>query len=97
MSSLCRRTVEGEWEVVAVLLRRGLRESVGAFDAEIFHPAAQGARIEIQDPRRAAFAFNHPVGLPEHRLNVLALDLKMQAQLVTPRIVGLPVRKHREH
>src|SRR6185503_2012520 len=74
MPSLCGRTVEGEWEVVAVSLRRGLRESVGAFDAEILHPAAQGARIEIQDPRRAAFAFDHPVGLHQHRLNVAAFD-----------------------
>src|SRR5439155_688288 len=43
-------------------------------DAQFLHAAAQSARVEVQNPRRAAFAFNHPVGLRQHRLDVAALD-----------------------
>lgn len=45
------------------------------FDAESFHPAAEGAGVQIQYLRRAAVAFDHPVGLIQHRFNVSAFDV----------------------
>ena len=33
-------------------------------DAELLHAAAQGARVEVEDQRCAALAFDHPIGLP---------------------------------
>jgi len=37
--------------------------------------AAEGARIQVEDFRRPALAFNHPIGLLQHRFNVSTLHI----------------------
>jgi hypothetical protein len=36
------------------------------------HPAAQRAGVAVQDFRCATFAFNHPIRLRQHRLDMAA-------------------------
>src|ERR1044072_5054266 len=56
--------------------------SGGPFDAQLLHPAAERAGVHVQNFRRAAFAFDHPIGLIQHRLDMPAL------QVVERTIVG---------
>lgn len=43
-----------------------------------FHSAPQRVRMEIQDLRRPAGPFNHPIGLREHTDDMVPLD-RLQA------------------
>ena len=35
--------------------------------------------MQVEDPRRAALAFNHPAGLSQHRFDVLSLHIGQSA------------------
>jgi hypothetical protein len=44
-------------------------------NTQLLHSAAQGAGIEVQNFRCATLAFDHPVCLRQHGLDVAALDI----------------------
>ena len=46
-----------------------------SFDAELLHAAAQGARIQIENPCRASFSFDHPMGLGQDGLDMTPFHL----------------------
>ena len=66
-SNYCRRSPE-----FPLLISRAL-------DAQLLHATAESTRIQVEDFRRAALAFNHPVGLRQHRLDVTAFDFLNRA------------------
>src|SRR6266511_2182518 len=66
-----RRTRVASCSLYAIVLAETdvrLHRFAGPFDPELLHPTAKSAGVQVQDSGRAAFAFNHPVGLAEHGL-----------------------------
>src|SRR5258708_834795 len=51
-------------------------------NAQLLHATAEGTWIKVEDFRRAALAFNHPVGLRQHRLDVTAFDFVQGGALI---------------
>jgi hypothetical protein len=62
--------------------RRGLGR---AFDPQLLHSAAQRAGVEVQEPGRAALAFDHPIGLAQHRFDVAAFNLGQRRGAIAAR------------
>ena len=52
-------------------LAESFHSAFGPVDAELLHPAAERAGVHAQNFRRAALALDHPVGLIQHRLDVV--------------------------
>src|ERR1051326_89637 len=84
-AAFSKRGLKASAAYLVLSLEHGSHRPAWASYAQLFHAAAQGTGIEVQNLRRAARAFNHPVGLPQHRLNVLTLDVFERAARVSVR------------